>query len=99
MFRACLILCICAGCVPAAVTVAVVPTSATLAIGQTQQFSATVRNTSNTAVIWEVNGVPGGSAGTGTITNTGLYTSPATVPAHSVVTVKAVSVANSSQAA
>ena len=87
------------GALWAAVSVAVVPTSATPAVGQTQQFAATVLNTSNTAVVWQVNGVTGGSSSTGTITTSGLYTAPATVPAHGTVTVKAVSQADSMKSA
>src|SRR5205807_6353593 len=57
----------------AAVSVTISPTSATVAAGGTQQFSATVQNTSNTAVTWQVNGVTGGNATVGTISSAGLY--------------------------
>jgi hypothetical protein len=83
----------------AAVSVAVVPTSATPAVTQAQQFTATVLNTANTAVTWQVNGVTGGSSSTGVISATGLYTAPATVPPHGTVTVKAVSQADSTKSA
>lgn len=53
------------------------------------QFTATVANTSNTAVTWSVNGTTGGSAATGLISTTGQYTAPATVPTSNVVTVQA----------
>ncbi|MGE5742144.1 MAG: hypothetical protein ACM32H_08870 [Candidatus Aminicenantes bacterium RBG_16_66_30] len=43
-------------------------------------FSATVTGTSNTAVTWKVNGIIGGSATTGTISQTGLYYAPHSVP-------------------
>ncbi len=81
------------------VSVAVVPTSATPAIGQTRQFSATVRNTSATAVLWKVNGVQGGNSTTGTITAAGLYTAPSAVPTPATVNVTAVLKANSSVSA
>jgi len=69
--------------------------SASVKTGQTQQFSATVTNTTNTAVMWEVNGIVGGNSIVGTITTVGLYTAPSTVPApNPVVTVTAVSVAD-----
>lgn len=42
-------------------------------------------------VTWSVGGVPGGSAATGTITPTGLYTAPAAVPPAGRVTVRAAS--------
>ncbi len=78
---------------PLAITVTLSPTSATLVTGATRQFAATVKNTSNTAVTWSVNNLPGGDAAVGTISATGLYTAPAAVPA-AAVTVRATSVAN-----
>ncbi|HEV2619338.1 MAG TPA: DUF1800 domain-containing protein, partial [Acidobacteriaceae bacterium] len=55
--------------------------------------TATVTNETNTAVNWQVNGVSGGSAATGTISASGLYTPPATIPSTNPVTITAVSVA------
>ena len=81
------------------VSVAVVPTSATLAIEQSRQFSATVRNTSDTGVVWEVNGVLGGNFTVGTITAAGLYAAPVAVPSPATVSVTAVSAADSSVSA
>src|SRR5579864_969240 len=52
---------------PVAVTVSISPTNASLQTGQTQQFGATVSGTSNTAINWLVDGVPGGNATAGTI--------------------------------
>jgi hypothetical protein len=43
-------------------------------------FSATVTGTTNIAVTWQVNGVAGGSALTGTVTSSGLYYAPHSVP-------------------
>ncbi|MGA2534315.1 MAG: hypothetical protein ABSG19_14915 [Candidatus Aminicenantales bacterium] len=43
-------------------------------------FTATVTGTANTAVTWQVNGVTGGSATTGTISSLGLYSAPHSVP-------------------
>jgi hypothetical protein len=57
---------------PAAISVAVVPTSATLAIAESQPFGATVRNSSNTTVVWKVNGTASGNAIVGTIATAGL---------------------------
>ena len=71
--------------------VTVSPASVTLAPGKTQQFTATVTGTTNSAVTWEVNGTAGGSAATGTISTTGFYAAPSTVTA---VTITAVSVAD-----
>src|SRR6202007_121781 len=73
------------------VSVTISPTSATVATGGTQQFTATVQNASNAAVTWQVNGVAGGNATVGTISSSGLYTAPAAVPSPATVTVTAVS--------
>jgi uncharacterized repeat protein (TIGR03803 family) len=73
------------------VTVTVSPLTAQVIVNGLQQFTATVTNTSNTAVTWSVNGTTGGSSTLGTISTTGLYTAPATVPNPAAVTVKATS--------
>jgi Protein of unknown function (DUF1565) len=83
----------------APVSVAISPPSATVPTGRTQQFTATVQNTSNTAVTWQVNGVTGGNATVGTISNSGLYTAPAAVPSPATVTVTAVSQADTTKSA
>ena len=59
-------------------------------LGSTVQLSATVTNTTNTAVTWQVNGVAGGSSATGTISAAGLYTPPATIPTPNTLTITAV---------
>jgi hypothetical protein len=74
-----------------AVTVSVSPSSASVAVTKTQSFTATVKNATNTGVTWMVNGVPGGSSSTGTISTSGVYTAPATVPSPATVTVQAAS--------
>ena len=71
------------------------PTGATVSTDQTEQFTAVVSGNSNTAVIWEVSGAAGGNSTSGTISTSGLYTAPATVPSSGTVTVTAVSQANS----
>ena len=76
------------------VTLAVSPASANVRAGVTQSFSATVTGSSNTSVTWQVNGVAGGSAATGTISPTGAYTAPNSVPVSNIVTVGAVSSAD-----
>jgi uncharacterized protein (DUF1800 family) len=45
------------------------------------QFADTVTGTVSTAVSWSVNGVAGGNATVGTISSSGQYTAPASVPA------------------
>ncbi len=79
------------------VSVTVAPSTASLAVAATKQFTATVTNTANMAVTWKVNGVTGGSAATGTITTAGLYTAPASVAATTVVTVVAVAQADTTK--
>ena len=81
------------------VSVTISPTSATVAAGGTQQFSAVVQNTSNTAVTWQVNGVTGGNATVGAISSSGLYTAPGVVPNPATVTVTAVSQADATKSA
>lgn len=68
-------------------------------LGQTTQFTASVANTSNQAVTWQVNGVPGGSAATGTISAAGLYTAPSVIPTPDTVTVAAISAASATASA
>jgi hypothetical protein len=63
----------------------------------TQQFTATVSNTTNTSVLWQVNGVAGGNATYGEISNTGLYSAPASVPNPASFNVTAVSQADASK--
>jgi hypothetical protein len=74
------------------VVVVVSPTSGTLQTGQTQQFSATVNGTKDTAVTWSVT--------TGSISAGGLYAAPSSIPASSVqATVTATSEADSRDSA
>jgi hypothetical protein len=81
------------------VNVSVVPTSATVTVGQNTAFQAAVTGSTNTAVTWQVNGVAGGSTTTGTISTTGVYTAPGQVPNPSAVTVTAVSQADKTKSA
>lgn len=69
--------------------VTVSPTSTSVAVGQTRQFTAVVQGGSNPAVNWTVNGLAGGNTSVGTITASGLYTAPASIPAPAAVTVAA----------
>ena len=66
---------------------------ASVRLGTTHKFSATVENALNKAVVWSVNGTQGGSAATGTIAADGTYTAPAVMPAGGQVTVDAAAVA------
>ena len=82
-----------------AISVSISPTNASVQVGHSQQFSAAVSNTSNTAVSWLVNGTVGGDSNVGTISSTGLYTAPSSVPSPSSVSVTAQSVADASKSA
>lgn len=66
--------------------------SGNIAIGDSRQFTAYVPLSPNT-VTWAVNGIPGGNSSFGTVSDTGLYKSPAEVPTANAVTVSATSTA------
>src|ERR1700730_13011425 len=79
--------------------------TATVNVFGTQQFTASVSGSANTAVTWQVNGVPGGSRATGFVSSTGFFVAPGAVPTKSngsggvvldTVVVTAVSQANTS---
>ena len=76
------------------VAINVSPTAATVTAGTQKQFTATVANTTNTAVTWSVTGSGCSGASCGTITSAGLYTAPASVPSPAKVLVAAKSVAD-----
>src|ERR1700733_7660579 len=67
--------------------------SATVTLGSTSLFSATVSGSTNQTVSWTVNQTAAGNAQLGTISATGLYTAPATMPSSPTVTIAAISVA------
>ena len=62
--------------------VAVGPRAVSLTFGQSQQFTAT--DSGGGTVTWSVDGVVGGSAALGTVSDGGLYVAPRTVGAHTV---------------
>ena len=76
---------------PSAITVSVASTGTTVLLGNQLTFTATVTNTTDTAVTWSVNGVTGGTASAGTITTSGVYTAPADLPSPASVQVTATS--------
>jgi hypothetical protein len=98
-FRACLILSglILAACgggslspSAKAVNISASPSTATIVSGKTQQFTATVSNSTNTGVTW--------AASSGTVSASGLFTAP-TVASSIQISVTATSQADSSQKA
>ncbi len=84
---------------PPAIEVIVKPTNGSVVLGGQATFVATVTNTTDTAVSWSVNGVPGGNATLGTITPAGVYTAPADMPSPETVQVTATSHADSTKSA
>lgn len=81
-------------------SVKVTPATATIGTGQTFQFNATVQGPTNTGVTWAVctsgtgsSGLTCGDPALGSITGSGAYTAPGTVPGSSV-TIQATSVAD-----
>jgi hypothetical protein len=78
------------------VTITVTAPSTTATVGTPLQFTATVTGTTNTAVSWEVDGVAGGSAATGTISATGSYLAT-TLPNPASVTITGVSQADATK--
>lgn len=97
------------GCTPGSstpasqpVAVAVAPTSAQIARGQQWQFSASVSNDPrNQGVTWSLSGTgcTGNTCGTlsSTSANPVTYSAPASIPNPATITIKATSVADSSQ--
>jgi len=80
-----------------AITVSVSPSSANIQVGSTRQFTATVSNTSNSAVSWSVDEILGGNTNTGTISGSGPYAAPIAVPNPARITVTAISQADSTK--
>ena len=73
-------------------TIAVAPTGyVTAGLGGTVQFSAQVTGLMNTSVTWSV-GRPGLNTGLGSISATGLYTAPTTLPGNTQILITATSV-------
>jgi hypothetical protein len=82
-----------------ALPIVVSPASVSVVAAQTLQFAATVSFSTNTGVSWQINGIAGGNSSIGTIDSNGLYTAPTSVPTPNVVTVTAVSKADSTRTA
>ena len=81
------------------ITVSISPTSASVPVGLTQQFTVSLTNTQNTSVTWEINNLTGGNTTFGTISTSGLYTAPKAAPNPPVVTVLAISQADPTKSA
>ncbi|MBI3404038.1 MAG: hypothetical protein HY046_01095 [Acidobacteria bacterium] len=79
------------------ISLALAPAVVTLAPGDIVQFVATNSGPTTTNLNWLVNDVAGGNTTFGTISATGLYMAPATVPVPASVTVKAQATADNSK--
>lgn len=77
------------------VTIVVDPKTQSVVVATTQQFTATVTGSSNTAVRWSVGGASCSTQDCGSISATGLYTGPKTIPNPALVAVTATANANS----
>ena len=77
------------------VTVVVDPKTQSVVVATTQQFTATVTGSSNTAVAWSVGGTSCSTQDCGSISAAGLYTAPKTIPNPALVAVTARANANS----
>lgn len=79
------------------------PSSASVALGQAQTFSANLCSSSGAQIGWDVNGVSGGNASLGTIAatsaNSANYIAPSSLPSSNPVTIHAVSGAATASAA
>jgi len=84
--------------IPGAVAVTAVAGAAVDTVGTTAEYTATVTGTPNTSVTWKINGAST-AENYGTISSSGLYTLPATVPAHNVVTLVATSTVDTTKSA
>jgi uncharacterized protein (DUF1800 family) len=71
-------------------TLTVSPSSRTVHALASFQLTVTTANIDSPTIVWSANGVAGGDDVNGTISSTGLYTAPATIPAVNPVVVQAV---------
>ncbi len=78
-------------------TISVTPAGGTLRGTSSQQFTATTSDGSTPTFTWSVNGVAGGSAATGTISSTGLYSAPEFPPTNNAITITAAETSDSSK--
>jgi hypothetical protein len=82
---------------PASVSVAISPSTANLRAGSSYIFTAIVTGSTNTTVSWSVNSTASGNSTIGTITSSGAYTAPATLPSPNTITITATSAADNTK--
>ena len=76
---------------PGQVVVKLQPSETDVRVNNTITITPTVSGSQNTGLTWTVNGIAGGNATIGTITQMGVYTAPAVVPNPNLVVVQATS--------
>lgn len=72
---------------PAPIQVTLTPEQASISTAETQQFTASVSNSSNPAVTWKVDNIAGGDATVGRISDGGLYLPPSTAGKHTIAAI------------
>ncbi|RMG19937.1 MAG: hypothetical protein D6732_29330, partial [Methanobacteriota archaeon] len=72
------------------------PTISHIQINKTQKYSVVITGAADKTADWYVNNILGGNSTFGTIDANGVYTAPASLPSPVTVTIKAVSLADSS---
>ena len=68
---------------------ALTPETPSVVTGKSLQFSAAPYTSGPPGLVWSVDGIDGGNASVGTVTSTGRYTAPMTIPAGGTVYVAA----------
>ena len=86
---------------PTITAVSVTCTATTVSSGKTLQCTPTITGTGNysSVVNWAVNGTAGGNATYGSISTSGLYQAPATVPSPAAIQISVTSVQDSTKSA
>jgi Protein of unknown function (DUF1800) len=77
-----------------AVKVTVSPSAASVPRATAFQFAATINGATDAGVVWSVNEIAGGNSAVGTISTSGMYVAPASIPTPPQVIVRAASLIN-----
>lgn len=81
------------------IAVSILPASVQIAVGAKGQFTAKVTGTAITGVTWSVSGAGCSGSACGTVSSTGLYIAPESVPTPAQVKVTATAIADGTTAA
>jgi hypothetical protein len=76
------------------ISVNLTPGTGSVLLGNAMSLTPTVSNATNTGVIWTVAGVPGGNSTVGTISASGIFTAPQSLPVPATEVVQAASAAD-----